>query len=121
MTGLGLAAVAFTVGAVLTGAGGSLALGAGLGSGFFAVGAAALAAGGDAIFLTGVVTVFFGAGAAALAGILETDLAGPTGFLGGTTGALAPLAVLALAVATDLAGVPGLAFLVLVAFNSCLL
>jgi hypothetical protein len=88
---------------------------------FFVAGAAALDAGATVIFLAGVVTVFFGAGALAFAGVLAMGLTGATVFLAGATGALAALAVLALDVATGLVDVPGLAFLVLVAFNSCLL
>lgn len=88
---------------------------------FLAAGAAALAAGAGVVFLAGVVTVFFGAGALALAGVLERALIGAAGFLAGATGTLAALAGLDLAAGTDLDAAPGLAFLVLVAFNSCLL
>lgn len=88
---------------------------------FLAAGAAALAAGAGVVFLAGLVTVFFGAGALALAGVLERALIGAAGFLAGATGTLAALAGLDLAAGTDLDAAPGLAFLVLVAFNSCLL
>ena len=74
-----------------------------------------------AVFLAGVVTIFFGAGALAFAGVLELDFTGTAAFLAGAEGALVALAVLTLDAATGLAAAPGLAFLVLVAFNSCLL
>ena len=69
----------------------------------------------------GVVTVFFGADALVLACVGEIDLGATAGFLAGATGVLAVLAALGLGAGTCLAGVLGLAFLVLVAFNSCLL
>ena len=62
-----------------------------------------------------------GAGTLAFAGVLEMDLTGAAVFLTGAAGALVALAALTLVAATGLAPVPGLAFLVLVAFNSCLL
>ncbi len=53
-----------------------------------------------------------------MAGALETVFTGPADFLAGTTGALAERALVA---ETALLAATGLAFLVLVAFNSCLL
>lgn len=130
----GAATLGVTDAAALAGAGEGLCAGAALAAGFtaaavalaaagvgdfFATGAAAL--GGGAVFLAGVVTVFFGAGTLAFAGVLEMDLTGAAVFLTGAAGALVALAALILVAATGLAPVPGLAFLVLVAFNSCLL
>lgn len=73
---------------------------------FFATGAGALDTGVATVFLAPVAAVCFGAVALALAG---------------DAGALTALALLALAEATGFTVLLGLAFLVLVAFNSCLL
>ena len=102
-------------------AAGALDAAAVLGADFFAAGAAALDAGAGVVFLVGVVTVFFGADALVLACVGEIDFGATAGFLAAATGVLAVLAALGLAAGTCLAAVLGLAFLVLVAFNSCLL
>jgi hypothetical protein len=110
------AAALLTGGALLAGfavAAGALDATAVLGADFFAAGAAALGAGAGVVFLVEVVTVFFGADALVLACFLEVDAGVTAGFLTGATGVLAA--------GTCLAAVLGLAFLVLVAFNSCLL
>ena len=113
-----------TGGALLAGlkvAAGALDATAVLAADFFAAGAAGLGAGGGAVFLVGVITVFFGAEALVLACVLEINLGATAGFLVGATDVLAVFVALGLAAGTCLAAVLGLAFLVLVAFNSCLL
>ena len=118
------AALLLTRGALPAGfaaAAGALAATAVLVADFFETLATALDAGAGVVFLVDVVTVFFGAGTLVLVGVLEVGLTGAVGFLAGATGALAALAELDLAADTGLAALPGFAFLVLVAFNSCLL
>lgn len=113
-----------TAGALLAGftvAAGALDAAAVLAADFFAAGAAALDAGAGVVFLVEVVTVFFGADALVLACVGEIDFGATAGFFAAATGVLAVLAALGLAAGTCLAAVLGLAFLVLVAFNSCLL
>lgn len=93
---------------------------------FFAVGAAAFEVAAGLAFLAGGVTVFFEAGALTLVGVfegvlevaLEVALGGVADFFAATVGALVTLP---LADETFLLATAGLAFLVLVAFNSCLL
>lgn len=111
------------VGSGLTMAAGALDTTAVLAADFFAAGAAVLDAGAGAgeVFLVEVVTVFFGAEVLGFAWVLEIGFGAAAGSLAGTTGVLAVLDALGLAAGTCLAAVVGLAFLVLVAFNSCLL
>jgi hypothetical protein len=117
-------AALITSGALLAGftaAAGALDTTAVLAAVFFAAGARALDAGTGVVFLVEVVTVFFGAEALVLACVLEINLGATAGFLVGATDVLAVFVALGLAAGTCLAAVLGLAFLVLVAFNSCLL
>jgi hypothetical protein len=73
------------------------------------------------LLFTGVVTVFFAEEGVAFGGDLTADFTGTNGFFAAVVTALALLAATALAFGCGLAATWGLAFLVLVAFNSCLL
>jgi hypothetical protein len=70
------------------------------------------------LLFTGVVTIFFAEGGFAFGGDLATDFTGATGFFAAVFSALVVLAATALAFGCGLAATGGLAFLVLVAFNS---
>ena len=122
-----------TIVAAFEGAFGTTALGFVAGAadalGFVATGAAAGflgAAFGAAALLTGLlftgeVTVFFAAGGFAFDGVLAEDFTGVAGFFAAAVVALTLLVATALAFGCGLAATVGWAFLVLVAFNSCLL
>ena len=122
----GGAAITFgatTIGAAVEGAFGTTALGfvaTGAAADFLgaAFGAAALLTG---LLFTGEVTVFFAAGGFAFDGVLAEDFTGVGGFFAAAVVALTLLVATALAFGCGLAATVGWAFLVLVAFNSCLL
>ena len=72
------------------------------------------------LLFTGAVTIFFAAGRFAFDGVLEADFTGAAGFLAAVV-VFTLLAATAFAFGCGLAATLGLAFLVLVALNSCLL
>lgn len=72
------------------------------------------------LLFTGAVTIFFTAGRFAFDGVLEADFTGAAGFLAAVV-VFTLLAANAFAFGCGLAATLGLAFLVLVALNSCLL
>ena len=72
------------------------------------------------LLFTGAVTMFFAAGRFAFDGVLAADFTGAAGFLAAVV-VFTLLAATAFAFGCGLAATLGLAFLVLVALNSCLL